>query len=182
MKKLLKAALSVFLAVIIIGLMAGVLRGVKKPSEPSEDSGSTDISSDSTGGSEDSSPEEMPEGVYSISYKIAGSEEALFPAYEWLKKSGGSYPEEYTREAGTCVSELAGTVEYVGWEGWEGTYMVSYAHNPENRDEMVAFGGWYLDAGCEESFSGEIEAGTEGDITLYAKLQQDNESNWTKFY
>lgn len=119
---------------------------------------------------------------YFITYKVAGSDENLFPKYDWLKIDGGSYPTEYSTKAGARVSALAGSVSYFDWEGWEDAYTVSYVYNPDNPNEMAAFWAWYLDSDCTEKFNGKIEVGQKGPITLYAKLEIDSESNWTKFY
>lgn len=171
MKKLLNAVLCVVMTILIVGIASTTIQNILKFRDPA------DVGSDSSSASDN-----LPEGVYRIHYKLAGTEDDLFPEYDWLKKDGGSYPETYDTAEGAIVSALAGSASYVDWEGWEGTYVVSYAHNPDDPNEMAAFWAWYLDPDCAEEFSGEIAAGTEGDVTIYAKLELDNEGFWTDFY
>lgn len=177
MKKILNAVLCVVMTILIVGIASTTIQNILKFRDP------TDVGSDSSSSADSSSgSEELPEGVYRIHYKLAGTEDDLFPAYEWMKESGGDYPETYDTVEGASVSALAGSASYVDWEGWEGAYMVSYRHNPDDPNEMAAFWAWYLDPDCAEEFSGEIAAGTEGDVTIYAKLELDNEGFWTDFY
>lgn len=183
MKKLLKGIVCALLIVMIIGIGTSTVRTItknqKRPGSTSE--------ADSSGGTSQELPE-LPEGTYRISYKVAGSGEALTENFSWLMKADGNYPETYESAKGATVDALAGSQSSI-WEDFEPgenelplASICSPIYDPNDRDHWAWFIGWYLDSECTKEFDGEIAAGTKGDIILYAKIGEDFESNWTKFY
>lgn len=172
MKKLLNGIICAILIVMIIGIGTSTVRTItKNQKRPGS-------SADSSCGTS----EELPDGTYRISYKVAGSGEDLTERFSWLMKSDGSYPKSYESAEGARISGLCGAVDYISWESFEGAYTFSPVYDPTDCDHWAYFFAWFLDSECTEEFGGEIYAGTEGDVILYAKIGEDWESNWTNFY
>lgn len=188
MKKLLKGIVCAILIVMIIGIGSSTVRTITKNQKRSGSSAGGTSGSDSSGIDSGGTSEELPAGMYRISYKVAGSGEDLAESFSWLMKSDGSYPELYESAAGVQIGDLAGGEASVseGVEPGENELplasFITPVYDPEDREHWAWFIGWYLDIDCAEEFNGEIAAGTEGDVTLYAKIGEDRESDWTKFY
>lgn len=84
----------------------------------------------------------------------------IFEIDEALFKENGAYPTEYVYGSPIQIDGLRSKVSV-------------------NLDFYYMFGGWYVDSGCTEKFTG-ITEDTVGNITLYAKLTLT--SSWTGFY
>ena len=108
---------------------------------------------------------------YKINYLDFYAGDPLFEVgseYGLSKQDGGNYPETYSSNSSTTISDLkksftCGGVgnDYCRFKEGQGVYgFASYL-----------FKGWYLDKATTKPFNGIIPAGTTGDITLYAKIE-----------
>lgn len=117
----------------------------------------------------------------SVTYKIAGSEELVSDKFSWLLDSKGNYPLFYKKGVGARVSDLLGLAQIS--ESIDGeNYAYIPVSDPSDSNHSACFLGWYLDTECTNPFDGEISWETTDDIVLYAKIEEERESNWTGWF
>lgn len=114
---------------------------------------------------------------YTITYylgKPSSSQNKLLFAqdseYGLSKQTGGSYPETYTFNTATEISNLK---TYFECGGVGNDYCASKG-GISGSQAGYDFKGWYLDIGCTIPFDGTIAAGTTGDITLFAAISMNH--------
>ena len=120
----------------------------------------------------------LKETEYKITYLDSYSGQELFKVgseFGLSKQADGNYPETYTQGTSVSISNLKSNFscggvgsDYCGNKKGQGVY----------GNASYLFKGWYFDKAKTKPFNGTIPAGTTGDITLYADIEQTGTHNY----
>ena len=118
--------------------------------------------------------------TYKITYmrgKVSSNRPLFVKGSEYglSKETDGNYPETYVFNTATSISALK-TIFSCGGKGSD--YCSLTGSSLGNGSSEYRFKGWYLDEDCTIAFNGTIEAGTTGDITLYADIDVRSTHNY----